>query len=162
MTKLVKNERDFRIKGFALAQKSPSFHPHSVILRHSWMMKLVGMKWKWMGCLRSDIPPLFIFILRHSRMKGEWRNEEEWQWFWKWAKKVNSETPLILPSFCHLVLIQEWFNSSHSKRKVSPPDPLCRGGRVDWVDASFWNLIPGLILIDTIWFPLILIDYNSF
>ena len=108
------NERDFRIKVFASALKSPSFHPHSVILRHSWMMKLVGMKWKWMGCLRTDIPPLFIFIPWHSRMKrndGMRRNEsdfgsEQKKWILRrlsschhsviWSSFRDGSIPLIL------------------------------------------------------------------
>ena len=105
MTEWLKNEGDFRIKGLASAQKSPSSHPHSVIPTHSWMTKLIGMERKWMGCLMNDIPPFFIFIPWHSRMTSKWRNEEEWGWFWKWAKKLNSEMSLILLSFCHSVIV---------------------------------------------------------
>ena len=127
MTEWWKDEGVFRIKGLALVRKSPSFHPHSVIPRHSWMTKLIGMEWKWMGCLMNDIPPFFIFIPWHSRMTSKWRNEEEWGWFWKWAKKLNSEMPLILSSFGHLVIIQERAHYFQSKRQVWPPITLCRG-----------------------------------
>ena len=138
MTEWWQNEGDFRIKGLALVRKSPSSHPHSVIPTHSWMTKLIGMEWKWMGCLKNDIPPFFIFIPWHSRMTSKWRNEEEWGWFWKWAKKLNSEMPLILSSFGHLVIIQECAHYYHSKRQVNPPITLCRGWCLDWLHASPW------------------------
>ena len=99
----------FRIKGFALLQKYPSFHPHSSQFHHSGMMKLTGMKWNWLECPLNDIPPLSFVIRCHSRhvkMMKEWRNEGKWGCFRKWRKKVKPEKPLIPLSFCHSSIIQ--------------------------------------------------------
>ena len=99
MTEWGQDEGDFRIKGFALLQKYPSFHLHSVIPNHSGMMKLLGMKQKWMEWPLNDIPPLSFSFLGIQ----EWQGMTEWggmMVFLEVNKKLNSEIPLILPSFC--------------------------------------------------------------
>ena len=99
------DEEDFGIKGFALLQKYPSFTPIQSFPNHSWMMKLLGMRWKWMECPLNDIPPLSFSFLGIQ----QWWGMTEWggmMVFLEVNKKLNSEIPLILPSFCHSDLIQ--------------------------------------------------------
>ena len=55
---------------------------------------------------------------------------------------------LIHASFHHSWIIpSSMYHSCHSKREVSPPNPLCRGGWVDWLLASNENLIPDSFII---------------
>ena len=132
MIKWRQNEGDFRIKGFALLQKSPSFHPHPVILRHSWMMKLVGMEWKWMECLMNEVPPFFIFIPWHSRMMrndGMRRNESDFG-------TEQKNWILRCLSFCHHSVIWSSFRNGIIPHNLSVksihPSPSAEGdGRID-------------------------------
>ena len=182
MTEWRQNEGDFRIKGFALLQKYPSFHHHSVIPSHSRMTKLLGMKWKWLERLLNDISPLwfsFLVIQGWGGVTGWGGNDgalgsEQKIWDLKnlsfrphpviWSSFHNGSVPLIqcvksirpTPSAEGVVWIKlslhfwisslthshhPWIipsfrnHSSHYKREVNPPDPLCRGGWVDWLDA---------------------------
>ena len=134
MTEWWQNEEDFRIKGFALLQKYHSFHPHPVILRHSRMIKLIGMEWKWMGCPLNEIPPFFIFIPWHSRMirnDGMRRNESDFG-------SEQKNWILRCLSFCHHSVILSSFRNGIIPLNLSvksiPPSPSAEGD--GWIDYT--------------------------
>ena len=104
-----RNEVIFRIKGLTLVQKSPFIPHHSVI--PGWQDWLES-KFKWLEWLLNEITSIVIIIPFHLRNDGmmlEWRNEEEWSCFWRGEKKLNSEMPVILPSFLHSNIIPCWW-----------------------------------------------------
>ena len=79
------------------------------------------------------------------RISGlEWWDDAEMTWMsLGWAHSI------VMPSFqCHPIILVSFHHSKNSKQggltlaslrfqKVSPPNPLCRGGWVDWLHA--WN-----------------------
>ena len=108
-------------KGLTLIRKCPSFHRHS----------LIQTSFNGQSC--------------HSgmRISGlEWWDDAELTWMsLGWAHSI------VMPSFqCHPIILVAFHHSKHSKQggltlaslrfqKVSPPNPLCRGGWVDWLHA---------------------------
>ena len=141
----------------------PSFHLIPSFHHHSWTTKLLGMKWEWLKWLLDDISQLWIFIPCHSRyfqMTKEWRNEVEWGCFWRGRKKLNCETPVILPSFDHSNVIPR-LELEPKKRKLDPSaSPLDQkwlwneknesGMRVEW-DYNKRKLDPSASPLDQEW-----------
>ena len=98
-------QNDGRMRKNSESKVLPYFKniPHFTFIQsfqnHSGMMKLLGMKQKWMEWPLNDIPPLSFSFLGIQ----EWQGMTEWggmMVFLEVNKKLNSEIPLILPSFC--------------------------------------------------------------
>ena len=116
-------------KGLTLIRKCPSFHRHS----------LIQTSFNGQSCQSG------------MRISGlEWWDDAEMTWMsLGWAHSIVMPSfqchPIILVSFHHSKngMIQEWWNDawmslgwdSDWKLEVSPPNPLCRGGWVDWLHA---------------------------
>ena len=111
MTKWGWNERDFRIKGFALLRKNPSFHPHSVIPT-SFLNDEAARNDVRMKSLHCNVSLLVILnILKWHRMT-KWGGMRV---FFEEQKNMDSKIPVILLSFCpflshlaNLVLFKHW------------------------------------------------------
>ena len=106
------DERNLRIKCFALDQEFSFISPHLVIPHHSWMMKLLGMKWKWLEWVLNDIFPVwfsFLIILdilkwpRNGGMRGNGGVLEG---------KINTE----FWDTCHSAII--WSFQYHSNKNL--------------------------------------------
>ena len=64
------NEMNLKIKGFALVQEYHIISHHSVTSYHFWMIKMLGMKWKWQEWLLNDIFLLwFSFLIILDKLK---------------------------------------------------------------------------------------------
>ena len=118
---LVERTPNKKSKGLTLIRKCPSFHRHS----------LIQTSFKGQSCQSG------------MRISGlEWWDDAEMTWMsLGWAHSI------VMPSFqCHPIILVSFHHSKNSKQggltlaslrfqKVSPPNPLCRGGWVDWLHA---------------------------
>ena len=113
------DERNLRIKCFALDQEYPFISPHLVIPHHSWMMKLLGMKWKWLEWVLNDIFPVWfsflviLDILKWPRNGGMRRN----------GGVLEGKKKTEFWDICHSAII--WSFQSHSNKNL-------------WINYSFW------------------------
>ena len=104
---------------------------------------------KWVGSEKSVHPTPSAegvgwtdFTLRMTGMIHGWWDDAEMTWM-----SLGWAHPIVMPSFqCHPIILVAFHHSKHSKQggltlaslrfqKVSPPNPLCRGGWVDWLHA---------------------------